>query len=158
MAGLAGGNAASLLESARREGRLESCYLSAMELLKTSDLDTANLPQELQDFLHALPAASVRPTLSHFLELAREDLKIVNVEVVSAVPLKSSQLADLERAIVKNVKKRVNIRTSVDPAIVGGLRVLIDNYVVDSSIKTQLEQLRESLHKGVYFQHENEPL
>ena len=155
MAGLTSSPLEQLLEAARKEGRLPDLYRHAREMLKNNGEETGDIPPELREYMHAMMASGIRPALARFIETAREELKIVDVEIVSAVPLKEEQLVALEYRLIKTLKKRINVKTSVDHDLIGGFRVVIGDHVVDNSIKTQMEQIRESLYKGVYFQHEN---
>lgn len=146
--------AAALLNRARKEGRLEEYYNTTLALVRDVDEGLQNIPEELREFLESVSGAPVKPMLERFLELAREDLNIVDVEVVSAFPLTQAQLEKIECFIIQVVKKRISIRTEVDPSILGGLRVSIGNYVVDNSIKSEFEQIRKSLYEEVYFRHD----
>lgn len=155
MAKLINRTAASLLEQALKNGNLEDIYKGAMELTsgKQSDL---KLPEELSIFLNYIKEADVLPIMNRFVEMAREELNIMPVEVISAVPLKPEQLTLLEVRVVHLVKKRINVTNTVDPSIIGGLRIIIGTIVIDNSIKSQLAKMKEEFYKGVYFDNETE--
>ena len=155
MAGLTNEYASSLLEAARKDGRLEEFYRSALSFSENSDSEKDEMPPELKEHVRSMIKEHVRPALGRFLELARDELRIVDVEVATAIPMKPEQLAELERNIIKTAKKRVNLKTRIDPSIIGGMRVAIGNYVVDNSIKNQLDQMRETLYERVYLGYEN---
>ena len=75
--------------------------------------------------------------------------RLVVVEVISAVPLTEGQLADLETRLVKGTRRQVQLVPRVDESLVGGLRLVSDGRVMDASIKSRLEEMKEKLHRGV---------
>jgi len=148
--------AASLLEMAKNKGNLEEIYEGAVELSQGKDID-AHIPEDLVTFLNYMEEKDVQPTIKRFVHMAREELNILTVEAVSAVPMSSEHLALLESQVIKLVRKRVNITNTIDHSIIGGLRIIIGNFVIDNSIKTQLAKIKKELYKGVYFKDEIEP-
>ena len=42
----------------------------------------------------------------------------------------------------------VDLRTEVDPAILGGLTIQVGDRLLDASIRGRLERLRDQLHAG----------
>lgn len=109
------------------------------------------LPDGLNEFANAMHAANEKPSLGKFFEYAQQKLQIVDVDIISAAPLKPAQFKMLERKIRFAVKRKININAIVDPAIIGGLRIVVGNYVIDNSIKGQFEAMREQLYDKVYF-------
>ena len=65
-------------------------------------------------------------------------------EVRSAVPLTDAQLADLARALKARTNIDVTIRNVVDPTVMGGVVTQIGDSVLDGSVRTRLNQLREA--------------
>ena len=90
--------------------------------------------------LHYLPdlAASYRERL-----LAHHN--IVRAEVTSAAPLSPEKTQALAESLSKVTGKKVELSTSVDPDLLGGVVARIGSTVYDGSVKTQLEQLRKEL-------------
>ena len=75
---------------------------------------------------------------------------VLDVEVISAVPLTMEQLARLERKLILMFRKQLSITASVDPSILGGLKVIADNTVLDDSIRRKLIDMKARIYKGVY--------
>ena len=70
---------------------------------------------------------------------------ITRGEVVSAEPLEKSDLNRVTEALSKMSDKKVLVTTKVDPFLIGGLVARVGDMVFDGTIRTQLNQLKESL-------------
>jgi F-type H+-transporting ATPase subunit delta len=66
-------------------------------------------------------------------------------EVVSSTSLTAAQEAQLATTLGTVTGKKVTVTTTVDPALVGGLRVTIDGRVYDTSVATRITRLREAI-------------
>lgn len=69
-------------------------------------------------------------------------------EVVSAKPLTEAQAAELACQLKKIVGGAVRLETKVDPSVLGGLVVKVGSRMIDTTLKTKLQQLRFAM-KGV---------
>jgi F-type H+-transporting ATPase subunit delta len=66
-------------------------------------------------------------------------------EVRSAVPLTDDQQARLAAALANATGKQVNLKTIVDPSILGGVVATVGDTVIDGSVRTRVEQLKSRL-------------
>jgi F-type H+-transporting ATPase subunit delta len=66
-------------------------------------------------------------------------------EVRSAVPLTDDQQARLAAALANATGKAVNLKTIVDPSIIGGIVATVGDTVIDGSVRTRVEQLKSRL-------------
>ena len=80
-----------------------------------------------------------------FLDLANEARGIVEVEVRSAVPLPEETVQTLEQKLVTRLGKRVKFETQVAPELIGGLVVRVGDELIDGSVKTRLQRMRDRL-------------
>ena len=69
-------------------------------------------------------------------------------DVVSARELTDRQLAGVRAALQKAVGGEVAVTARVDPGLLGGLVVKVGSRMVDSSLRTKLQQLRLAM-KGI---------
>lgn len=75
-----------------------------------------------------------------------DDIKgITRGEVVSAAALTEEDLAKIRRALSKLSGKEVVVTTKVSPDLIGGIYAKVGDRVLDGTIRTQLNQLKESL-------------
>ncbi|HRN89487.1 MAG TPA: F0F1 ATP synthase subunit delta, partial [Hyphomicrobium sp.] len=72
----------------------------------------------------------------------------VTAEVASAQPLTDAQAEALKASLKAAVGKDVTLQTRVDPSLIGGLVVKLGSRMVDSSLKTKLQNLSLSLKGG----------
>jgi F-type H+-transporting ATPase subunit delta len=62
--------------------------------------------------------------------------------VQSAQPLDEASFASIEKAVSSRFSTRVILKRTVDPALLGGVRVQVGNQVIDASIRGRLEKLK----------------
>jgi F-type H+-transporting ATPase subunit delta len=84
---------------------------------------------------------------AEYERLADEAAGRIHAELVSAAPLADAQVERLRRALARRSGRDVAIRSSVDPALLGGVVAKLGDLVFDGSLRTQLVQLRSSLGK-----------
>ncbi len=77
-----------------------------------------------------------------FSALAARDRGEVSAEAVSAAALNEDQIKALRLEIESMVGKAVNLETSVDADLLGGLIVKVGSQMIDSSLRTKLNRLR----------------
>lgn len=65
----------------------------------------------------------------------------IQAEVLSAVPLTDEQRATVARQLTEAAGQKVQIRTEVDPSLLGGLIVRVGSKMIDASLRTKLHQL-----------------
>jgi len=169
------GYAAALFEVARAEGALgavEEELFALSHALEGNDalrqtLTDAALPAEkrqaiVEDLLGASGASSVTKNLVSFVvgagrarELPAIIAKLVEraaaerqhavAEVRSALPLSDDQRRRLAAALSSNLGKQVEVKVIVDPSVLGGLSARVGDIVIDGTVRTRLDQLREAI-------------
>lgn len=65
--------------------------------------------------------------------------------VVTAMPLGDEENRTVQKALETAISGSVEMETSIDPALVGGLKVEIDGHLFDGTVKGRLEALRQHL-------------
>ena len=80
-----------------------------------------------------------------FRRLAAEHRGEATAEVVTARPLNDGQLAQLRQQLRGRAGRDVNIDTSVDPNILGGIVVKLGSQQIDASIRTKLNRLAQAM-------------
>ena len=65
-------------------------------------------------------------------------------EVRSAVALTEAQLTQLAQALTTKMGREIQVRNIVDPTVMGGIVTQIGDEVIDGTVRTRLNQLREA--------------
>ncbi len=65
-------------------------------------------------------------------------------EVRSAVPLSVEQLNRLTEGLTEKMGRQIQVRNIVDPTVMGGIVTQIGDEVIDGSVRTRLNQLRDA--------------
>lgn len=79
----------------------------------------------------------------HALKNAQEGA--ADAEIVSAFELSSAQLSDLVATLEKKFGRKLNPSVVVDAALIGGVRVVVGDEVLDTSVRAKLQQMQVAL-------------
>lgn len=83
--------------------------------------------------------------IDRLVERAAEERSQAVAEVRSAIPLDEAQKERLAQALGQATGKTISVKVIVDPSILGGIVAQVGDTVIDGSIRTRLNQLREAL-------------
>jgi len=70
---------------------------------------------------------------------------VVLGKIISAMPLKDASITKIRELVDKQFSATLELTTDVEPEIMGGFILEVDNYRMDSSIRTELEHIRTEL-------------
>jgi len=108
-----------------------------------------------EHFVHFLELLAERHRLPAIFRIRREydrmwseENKLVAVSVTTAVKLDQQIVEDIGKRIEQQTGKRIELSSTVDPGIVGGLVLQVGNMVMDASLKARLERLRKQVARG----------
>lgn len=65
--------------------------------------------------------------------------------IESAFPIDAGQLADVKAAMEKRFGRKLEAHVVVHPELIGGVRVVVGDEVLDTSIRARLEQMKAAL-------------
>lgn len=68
------------------------------------------------------------------------------VKVTSALPMEAAQANQLQATLATRLAREVVVETAVDPDLLGGVVLQIDDMVVDHSLRGRLDALKASLN------------
>jgi F-type H+-transporting ATPase subunit delta len=101
------------------------------------------------NFLEALIERHRMPALFRirvsYDELWDAERDVLPVEVTSAVPLDKATVASIGDRIGEQTKRTVELSSTVDPDIIGGIVLRVGNVILDASIRNRLDQLRKQV-------------
>ncbi|MBQ9462745.1 MAG: F0F1 ATP synthase subunit delta [Bacteroidales bacterium] len=135
--------ARALLLYTQENGSGDRVFAQVRRMLRDSSVP-ARLDPDLERFIALLVQRGrvdyLRRILRCFMDLYAESAGLKNVRLITAVP--DVGLEDRIRAsIEKHSGCRVLIETEVDPALIGGFRVIVNGEMLDASVRHQLSLL-----------------
>lgn len=178
VAGMAGRYATALFELAQEDGALEAVekdLVSVRGLIEGSD-DMRRLVRspvfsadEQSGAMNTLlDRLSVNPLTRKFVGLVAKNRRLFSLldiikayqarlarhrgemtaTVTSAHPLSDAQVSALKATLKQSFKLDVNLSASVDPDLLGGLVVKVGSRMIDSSLKTKLDNLQLAMKEA----------
>lgn len=95
---------------------------------------------------HRMPAIfRIKAQYQDMWEDARD---LLPVELTSAIELDSATVASIGERVGEQTKRTVELTSTVDPDILGGIVLRVGNVILDASIRNRLEQLRKQVARG----------
>lgn len=83
-----------------------------------------------------------------FDALWREERKLLPVSVKSAVELDPALIEEIGRKIEEQTGRKVELTSTVDPDVLGGLVLQVGDRVLDASVRNRLERLRKQVARA----------
>ena len=80
--------------------------------------------------------------------LWREENKLLEVRITSAVDLDEELVKTIGRRIEEQTGQRIDLDANVDPDVIGGLVLRVGNKVMDASVRGRLERLRKEVRRA----------
>ena len=139
----------ALAQSRELELFFFSPYFSTEEKKQGLDKALDGADDIFRNFLAVLIENHRMPALMRirreYDQLWREANKMLPVQITSAVPLDESVHARIGEEIGRQTGQKVELSTTVDPDVLGGIVVRVGNSILDASIRTRLERLRKQV-------------
>ena len=114
-----------------------------------TDVAKVPLPPAGANFLRAVIENG---RLSALPEIARQFRALRNSQsgssdavVHSAFPIAPAALAEVAGVLEQRFGRKLNLTVQEDPSLIGGIRVVVGDEVLDTSVKARLEQMKVAL-------------
>ncbi|WP_334165976.1 F0F1 ATP synthase subunit delta [Tepidimonas sp.] len=109
----------------------------------------ASLPEIGRNFLRTVidndRVAALPEIARQFRELVNAQRGVADATVESAFPIEAAQVADLQGVLEKRFGRQLRLQVQLRPELIGGVRVVVGDEVLDTSVKARLEQMRVAL-------------
>ena len=120
------------------------------KLQTVSDVFKGRVSDELSGLLEVVVSKErykdLQDIFTYFIDRVKEQQKIGVAYVTSAVELAAAQKKAVEAKLLETSGyKKMEMHYDVDPSIIGGMIIRINDRVVDSSIRTKLDGLTKQL-------------
>ena len=82
---------------------------------------------------------------TQFQRLVNASSGVSDATIYSAYPIADAQLAEVMASLEKRFARKLKGTVEIDPALIGGIRVVVGDEVLDTSVKARLEQMKVAL-------------
>lgn len=89
--------------------------------------------------------AALPEIAAQYAMLVNASTGVSDATVYSAFPIDAAQLADITAPLEKRFGRKLNPAVVIDPELIGGVRVVVGDEVMDTSVKARLEQMKAAL-------------
>jgi len=126
-------------KQARRDGKslFTNCRVSGV-------LDENRVRQTVSAVIAQKPRGYVG-ILSHFQRLVKLDIERRAAAVESAAPVSEAVQQAVKANLTQRYGQGLNLSFTVNPALIGGMRVKVGSDVFDGSVRARLNELAESM-------------
>lgn len=147
---------AQFVDALRAERQVEifffSPYFSTAEKKDGLSRMVEGADETFMNFLETLIERQRMPEIfgirADYEELWDAEMKLLPVEVTSAVALDEETVRGIGERIASGTGNKVQLKTVVDPNVLGGIQVRVGNVILDASIRNRLEQLRKEVERA----------
>lgn len=77
--------------------------------------------------------------------LRREHEGVLEANVISALPISDEQVKVLVAALEAKFKRRITTRVEVDPQLIGGVKIVVGDKVIDATVRGRLDAMAAAL-------------
>jgi len=114
-----------------------------------SGLVKGDLPAAGKNFLRTVidnGRLGVLPEIAHQYRALRNAVGgTADATVYSAFPIDAAALSELGATLEKRFARKLNLKVELEPALIGGIRVVVGDEVLDTSVRARLQQMRAAL-------------
>jgi len=107
------------------------------------------LPEQAKNFLRTIienGRLSALPEMaSQFRALKNAQSGSSDAVIYSAFPMDAGTVADVAATLEKRFGRKLNATVEIDETLIGGIRVVVGDEVLDTSVKARLEQMKVAL-------------
>ena len=111
--------------------------------------DNGLLPEAARNFLRIVienGRLSALPEIaSQFRSLKNAAGGTTDAVVFSAFPMDEQALSEVAAALEQRFERKLDVKVELDPSLIGGIRAVVGDEVLDTSVKARLEQMKVAL-------------
>ncbi len=142
--------AKALLMYVEQTGGGDRVCAQVREILKSPDSIPAKLEPELERFIALLVRngriGDVRFILHSFVSMYYRSQGVSLAKITTSVPAPGLE-EELRTLLEGRFGCKLLFETAVDPSLIGGFVVSVDDYVLDASVRSQIETIRRQFIK-----------
>lgn len=114
-----------------------------------SSIVDGNVSAEIKNFLTLLAdngRLTLLPQISELFEAMKHQREgVLEAEIVSAFPMENTQLSALVSRLESKFKRKIEPHVTVDKELIGGVKIVIGDEVIDASVRGKLQHMATAL-------------
>ena len=138
-----------ILELANNPSSSTAQVFGVIQAVLKSMQSSMELPAAAQNFLHAVIDNGRLDALPEMAAQFRAHVNAQNgasdATVYSAFDIDASSLQTVTSALEKRFERKLKVVVKLQPELIGGIRVVVGDEVLDTSVKARLEQMKVAL-------------
>ena len=124
--------------------RIAPAQLAELLVSVSADKDPA-LGQFVATLIENKRVSALPLVHEQFEALKNRRESIVDAQIDSALPLNDAQLAELVSGLETRFKRKIRPQVSIDPELIGGVRIAVGDEVIDASVRGKLAAMATAL-------------
>ncbi len=77
--------------------------------------------------------------------LKHEHESVLEAKIISALPISDEQSRQLVARLETKYQRKINARVEVDPQLIGGVKIMVGDKVIDATVRGKLEAMAAAL-------------
>ena len=86
--------------------------------------------------------------VKRFDYLLDKESKVVKVQITSSSILSDDEVQRISLNIENKIQKKIDVATETDVSLMGGLKLRVENTLIDGSVSNRLQKMRDTLIQG----------
>ncbi|MFC0350540.1 F0F1 ATP synthase subunit delta [Undibacterium danionis] len=121
-------------------GQTAEAFLSVLKSTVTAEAKNFINTLTEYDRLTLLPEIAAQ-----FHALQNADTGSADAEIVSAFEMSDAQVKELAATLEKKFGRKLHPTVTVDSSLIGGVRIVVGDQVLDTSVRAKLQQMHNAL-------------
>lgn len=117
-------------------------FLSVLKSPLSTSVEAKNFVNTLAEYDRIIVLPEIA---TQFQALKNAEAGAADAEVVSAFEMTATQLSDLSITLEKKFGRKLNPTVTVDSSLIGGVRIVVGDQVLDMSVRAKLQQMQIAL-------------
>ena len=83
--------------------------------------------------------------VKRFDYLLDKDSDIIKVQITTSTKLSDDEVQRISSKIENKIQKKIDVATETDSSLIGGLKLRVENTLIDGSVSKRLQKMRDTL-------------
>jgi F-type H+-transporting ATPase subunit delta len=135
------------MQAAMANPKVTAAEIERLLLAICGDRIDAPARNLIQLLVHNRRLAAIAQIRDLFEELKLQDEGMVDAKISSAYPMDDAQRSQVVNLLSTRLKRKINATVTLDPDLIGGIKVEVGDKVWDASVRGKLQTMAANLAK-----------